>query len=895
MATMSTSCVTEIKSCINYKCKTPSQLSNLHSCETLNDSKMAPLVEQEKNNGNDVLAAEHPDDHYTSTETNSSENNSDVHPDDEDSINKLRNLPLNDNSPNVNGSLSNDHRSLSQLPLDYVCSIKFPRRNARTINGMNKLADSSVNGNDKLVFDGFYRCHKCDFVGRNDDELHEHALRHDPYECGSCGFLADSQDSLQMHLRDDHSDIPVSLWDDHILFHETTVESSPKKTSKVKPFEENIDKPRKTPCKICNNFTGNSKMEYYAHLRDVHSETGKLLHCDLCPFIALYKHHLEYHFRNHYGSKPYKCDRCDYSCVNRSMLNSHYKSHSDVYQYSCKNCSYMTKYLHSLKMHLRKYNHQPGRVLNPDGSVNSNTIIDVHGKRRGPKSKKRKSDTDLVPEGRESPKSKSSPSPPSSSFNPHPSQNIRIMYNPHIYNNYTGNLYIRSGALEATNYMLHSPPNIGRYPFRCAYCEFVADSFEMYHYHMCSHVNQDQSGNGGLKNFPFIGPPPSLNSLDFGTHFNTEPFSRNIMNQSTVVDRKNAGESRNKDATDKDTHFQNFKSTVNSFESPENSIVNPKESSLNRRAIRRPVSPFNDQQLPKRRYQKRRENRIKSNTPSPNATLTVKEEIFEAMNGSESPFANNPTDSIPLDLSVKQMISPETKSNETSSYRFQLPGGKAMTTLGRSSSASPQFGNGESKAIAQKTNRRKGKAFKLNQYTIESDPVSDGIENELEKMSVLYESYYSNEAQGKPTFGAEIKKSVPRINFKPTLSTAKWDGHNFLESRQSEYEFVPQKPPPPLTPPKLELVYKEPKQAAQQANGRRAWERSNDSWCSSCCIDTGNAFLLQLHSSYHTEGDPFTCAKCGLRCDDKVRFNSHIISGSRINGNCINAIEECES
>ncbi|KAF8795651.1 Protein hunchback-like protein [Argiope bruennichi] len=425
---------------------------------------MAPLVEQEKNNGNDVLAAEHPDDHYTSTETNSSENNSDVHPDDEDSINKLRNLPLNDNSPNVNGSLSNDHRSLSQLPLDYVCSIKFPRRNARTINGMNKLADSSVNGNDKLVFDGFYRCHKCDFVGRNDDELHEHALRHDPYECGSCGFLADSQDSLQMHLRDDHSDIPVSLWDDHILFHETTVESSPKKTSKVKPFEENIDKPRKTPCKICNNFTGNSKMEYYAHLRDVHSETGKLLHCDLCPFIALYKHHLEYHFRNHYGSKPYKCDRCDYSCVNRSMLNSHYKSHSDVYQYSCKIAIYAQRNLPSLKCIKKFKTPQPGRVLNPDGSVNSNTIIDVH---------------------------------------------------------------VRE-------------------------------------------VNHEKLG---------------------------------------VV----------------------------------------------------------------------------------------------------------------------------------------------------SSSASPQFGNGESKAIAQKTNRRKGKAFKLNQYTIESDPVSDGIENELEKMSVLYESYYSNEAQGKPTFGADLK------------------------------------------------------------------------------------------------------------------------------------------
>lgn len=113
-----------------------------------------------------------------------------------------------------------------------------------------------------------------------------------------------------------------------------------------------------------------------------------MLHCPKCPFITEYKHHLEYHLRNHMGSKPYQCTKCAYSCVNKSMLNSHLKSHSTVYQYRCSDCSYATKYCHSLKLHLRKYNHNPAMVLNPDGTPNPLPIIDVYGTRRGPKMKR---------------------------------------------------------------------------------------------------------------------------------------------------------------------------------------------------------------------------------------------------------------------------------------------------------------------------------------------------------------------------------------------------------------------------------------------------------------------------------------------------------------------------
>ncbi|CAL1287101.1 unnamed protein product [Larinioides sclopetarius] len=863
---------------------------------------MAPSVEQEKNTVNGDLVAEHPDEQYTSTETNSSENNSDVQPD-EDSVNKLRNLPLNDSPPNVNDNLNHDLTGPFQRSyLNSFYEMNNLQRNVFGVpNGEHRPADSSMTGKEKLEFDGLYPCPKCDFVGRNDDELHEHAHRHDPYECGTCGFLADTPSNLQTHLKDEHLEIPVSKWDDNILFHEPQTplhppeplvkSSSKKKTTKVKPFEENIDKPRKTSCKICNKFTGNTKMEYYAHLREVHSKNVKLLHCDLCPFIALYKHHLQFHFRNHCGSKPYKCNRCDYSCINRSMLNSHYKSHSDIYQYSCKNCSYMTKYLHSLKMHLRKYSHQPGRVLNPDGSVNSNTIIDVHGKRRGPKSKKRKSEIDQMQEGRESSKSKSSPSPPSPSFSQHPSQNIRILYNPQIYNNYTGNLYVRPGPTEATNYLLHSPPSIGGTTFRCAYCEFVTGSFDIYHYHTCSHAAQDRLSDGSFNpKYPeFLQRPYNFGSLSVGPSFNSESFSGNIVNQSTAVERRNINESRRMDVTNNAIHFQNSANRMNNYETMDNNHGD-KRASASGMAIDPEALTFNGQQYPKQRYRRHKENRnekwLKSNTPSPSETITVKEEIPEPMNGIRSPSTNNPPDNGPLDLSIKPSISSETKSNEISSD-YRLPGGSIRATMNRASSDSSKFGK-ESKVSTRKTNRRKGKAFKLNQYMIENDPVSDGAETELEKMRSLYESTFPNEARSKPVFGIEIKKSVPRINFKPTLNTTNWNEHNSIEPTQADFsQYIPL--------PKLEHTFIEPNYADMQKDRQRARHISNASWCPHCDVDSGSPELHDYHSSYHSKNDPFTCAKCGLRCNDKITFNSHILLGSRINGNCINTIEECKS
>jgi len=77
----------------------------------------------------------------------------------------------------------------------------------------------------------------------------------------------------------------------------------------------------------------------------------KVLECPRCPFATELRHHLEYHLRSHYGSRPYKCDKCTYRCYNQSMLNSHAKSHTNVYQFRCADCQFAAKYCHSLKVY----------------------------------------------------------------------------------------------------------------------------------------------------------------------------------------------------------------------------------------------------------------------------------------------------------------------------------------------------------------------------------------------------------------------------------------------------------------------------------------------------------------------------------------------------------------
>ncbi|VDD74239.1 unnamed protein product [Mesocestoides corti] len=164
-------------------------------------------------------------------------------------------------------------------------------------------------------------------LGKKRQEFQVHLRNHYDYHCPKCNYTSRTEGRLRRHMESFHSAVPP----------ENFSGKSGKPAGKLK-FQR---------CK----------------------QSDRQLECTHCPFVTEYRHHLEYHIRNHLGSKPYKCTKCNYECVNKSMLNSHMKSHTNVYQYRCADCNYATKYCHSLKIHLTKQKHTQAVVLNVDGSL----------------------------------------------------------------------------------------------------------------------------------------------------------------------------------------------------------------------------------------------------------------------------------------------------------------------------------------------------------------------------------------------------------------------------------------------------------------------------------------------------------------------------------------------
>lgn len=175
-------------------------------------------------------------------------------------------------------------------------------------------------------------------------------------------------------------------------------------------------KPKSYKCKQCEHVS-QSKEESWRHAR-VHIKPDKLLTCPQCEFVTEYKHHLEYHLRNHFGSKPFQCQKCHYSCVNKSMLNSHMKSHSQFYQFRCSDCTYATKYCHSLKLHLRKYGHRPATVVTPDGQhIDPSQSLDLYGNRARHRQRQRQEQHQLQQQQQQQHLASPFSSPPSNEHN----------------------------------------------------------------------------------------------------------------------------------------------------------------------------------------------------------------------------------------------------------------------------------------------------------------------------------------------------------------------------------------------------------------------------------------------------------------------------------------------
>lgn len=225
--------------------------------------------------------------------------------------------------------------------------------------------------------DELYQCHLCSFTTTSKFQLNPHISSHYNHKCNHCDYTSRTEGRLKRHMKDFHSELSFEAFSPgEVVVKSGNDSNGGNSQGKAKTYR----------CKQCS-YVATVKADFWDHSK-THIKAEKLLTCPTCPFVTEYKHHLEYHLRNHFGSKPFKCPKCNYSCVNKSMLNSHMKSHSNIYQYRCANCTYATKYCHSLKLHLRKYAHTPSTVLNPDGTPNPIPVIDVYGTRRGPRPKK---------------------------------------------------------------------------------------------------------------------------------------------------------------------------------------------------------------------------------------------------------------------------------------------------------------------------------------------------------------------------------------------------------------------------------------------------------------------------------------------------------------------------
>lgn len=311
--------------------------------------------------------------------------------------------------------------------------------------------------------------------------------------CPHCNYTSKTEGRLKRHVKEFHSDTPPESW--------AGTRTSRMEISNSEQLDNSVtssnSKTRTFRCKHCS-FITYQKSDFWKHSK-THIKPDKRLECEQCDFVTEYKHHYEYHIANHAGRKPFKCSMCNYKCVNKSMLNSHLKSHSSVYQFHCGDCKYETKYCHSIKQHLKKQNHRAGTILNQDGTPCPFQILDVYGRRRGPRVKKRKENTDENCMTLSVPSSNQQTSPSAEHSMPHPPAvsmlrpNIPGLYQS-FYGNYSQNLMMRtSPQMNNSGYPM---PISGRNLncFACTMCPFMTSEQDTLKSHMVLHLaseNQD--------------------------------------------------------------------------------------------------------------------------------------------------------------------------------------------------------------------------------------------------------------------------------------------------------------------------------------------------------------------------------------------------------------------
>ncbi|KAI6191565.1 hypothetical protein M3Y97_00241800 [Aphelenchoides bicaudatus] len=321
-------------------------------------------------------------------------------------------LQANDNLQESNGRTLNEEetaRLLLTLSQNFVGNDTAVDANesASTIDGQRHNSQKSRTffrppghkGSSTTPADGNgLICEICGFGCSSRFHYNSHMNTHGCHLCQLCGYRSRTEGRLKKHMQDSHTaeqrqeisrnqPAETSTSNQIELINETESQRLPGTLEQIRALADNSinftgeqpngtpasnatatadpqtqtvrrggGKPKKYSCKQCGEIS-TTKEAHWRHNK-THIPIDKQLSCPECDFVTEYKHHLQYHLRNHVGSKPFKCSKCEYSCVNKSMLNSHLKSHTPVYQFRCMDCTYQTKYCHSLKMHTYKYNHR---------------------------------------------------------------------------------------------------------------------------------------------------------------------------------------------------------------------------------------------------------------------------------------------------------------------------------------------------------------------------------------------------------------------------------------------------------------------------------------------------------------------------------------------------------
>ena len=191
-----------------------------------------------------------------------------------------------------------------------------------------------------------YACSECDYRATTNDSLQRHfAFKHSeekPYKCTKCEFRTKTKGNLQIHQQKHSENRPFACTDcDYKAKTKTALHVHYKRIHEVQERKFNCDKcsyvayrsidlkthsvvhetNRKTfMCQHCHKkYFSQSSLKN--HVATKHGNLNFLLACEVCPYKAAFRSHLQKHIKQvHLNEKPFSCEFCDYAtAVSRTL------------------------------------------------------------------------------------------------------------------------------------------------------------------------------------------------------------------------------------------------------------------------------------------------------------------------------------------------------------------------------------------------------------------------------------------------------------------------------------------------------------------------------------------------------------------------------------------------